>query len=194
MTFHINRLGTINRLSIICGAIILITASLFTGVASGEEHRLSDKYSMEVDPAAKQQLGEQTFNEVMMFFNSAEKAIETKDLEALMALYSDSYSDGEHDKKSARQIWERIFSRFEAMATHHNLKLEKTSADKNMIVFQCSGLLLGAPDLKQRPITIDNWTRQDHVLVKEGGKWKLIGTYGPERKRLWFDKPMHPLF
>ena len=194
MTFHINRMGTINRLAMMCGAPVLIAASLFTGIASAEEHQLSDKYFMEVDPAAKQQLGEQTYNEVLTFFHSAEKAIETKDLEALMALYSDSYSDGEHDKKSARQIWERIFSRFEKMAMHHNMKLGKASSDKNMIVFQCSGLLLGVPDIKKGPITIDNWTKQDHVLVKEGGKWKLIGTYGPERKRLWFDKPMHPLF
>ena len=54
---------------------------------------------------------------------------------------------------------------------------------------------MGAPDPKKKGlITIDNWANQDHVLVKEGGKWKLIGTYGLERKRLWFDKPMHPLF
>jgi len=60
-------------------------------------------------------------------------------------------------------------------------------------------LLLGVPSLNAKSkqkglITIDNWAQQDHVLVKEAGKWKLIGTYGPERKRLWFDKPMHPLF
>lgn len=194
MTFRINYMSTINRLAIMCGAPVLIAVSLFTGVARGEEHRFSNKYSMEVDPAAKQTLGEQTFNEVMVFFHEAEKAIETKDLEALMELYSDNYGDGEHDKKSARQIWERIFSTFDTMATHHNMKLEKMSADKTMVVFQCSGLLLGVPDPKKGAITVDNWTKQDHVLVKEGGKWKLIGTYGPERKRLWFDKPMHPLF
>lgn len=194
MTFSINRMGTINRLAIMCGAPVLIAVSLFTGVAFGEEHRFSDRYSMNIDPAAKQKLGEQTFNEVMVFFQTAEKAIETKDLEALMELYSDNYSDGEHDKKSARQIWERIFSTFDTMATHHNMKFEKMSADKNMVVFQCSGLLLGVPDPKKGLITIDNWTKQDHMLVKEAGKWKLIGTYGPERKRLWFDKPMHPLF
>lgn len=194
MFVRITCMNTMNRLVKMCGASVLITASIFTGAANGAEHQLSDKYSMHVDPAAKQQLGEKTFNEVMTFFQSAEKAIETKDLESLMALYSDNYSDGDHDKKSARQIWEKIFSRFEKMAMHHNMKLGKVSSDKNMVVFQCSGLLLGAPDLKERPSTIDNWTNQEHVLVKEGGKWKLIGTYGPERKRLWFDKPMHPLF
>lgn len=176
------------------GAPIMIAAFLFTGVAMGSEHRLSDKYSLEVDPAAKQKLGEQTFNEVMTFFQAAEKAIETKDLEALMELYSDNYSNGIHDKKAAKQIWERIFSTFDAMAMRHNMKLEKISTEKNMVIFQCNGLLLGVPDIKKGPITIDNWNNQEHVLVKEAGKWKLIGTYGPERKRLWFDKPMHPLF
>lgn len=194
MTFRTNRMDTINRLAIMFGAPILIAAFLFTGVAMGSEHRLSDKYFMEVDPAAKQKLGEQTFNEVMTFFQAAEKAIETKDVEALMELYSDNYSNGIHDKKAAKQIWERIFSTFDAMAMRHNMKLEKISAEKNMVIFQCNGLLLGVPDIKKGPITIDNWNNQEHVLVKEAGKWKLIGTYGPERKRLWFDKPMHPLF
>lgn len=194
MFSHKHCINATNRLVKICGTSVLVAASIFTGSANGVEHQLSDKYSMHVDPAAKQQLGEQTYNEVMTFFQSAEKAIETKDMDSLMALYSDSYTDGEHDKSSARQIWEKIFSRFEKMAMHHNMKLAKASSDKNMVVFQCSGLLLGAPSATERPVTIDNWTNQDHVLVKEGGKWKLIGTYGAERKRLWFDKPMHPLF
>src|SRR3989338_3744113 len=176
MIFSINCMDAINRLAIVFGAPILIAIFLFTGVAMGSEHRLSDKYSLEVDPVAKQKLGEETFNEVMVFFQAAEKAVETKDLEALMELYSDNYSNGEHDKKAARQIWEKI------------------STEKNMVIFKCNGLLLGVPEIKKGPITIDNWSNQEHVLVKEAGKWKLIGTYGLERKRLWFDKPMHPLF
>lgn len=194
MTFLVNRINTINRLAIMCGAPILIAVSLFAGTAVGGEHRLSDRYAMEIDPAAKEKLGEQTYSELMAFFQAAEKAIETKDLEALMALYSDNYSNGEHDKKAARQIWEKIFSTFDTLAMRHNMKLGKVTADKNMVVFQCNGLLLGVPDTKKTPITIDNWNNQEHVLAKEAGQWKLIGTYGLERKRLWFDKPMHPLF
>lgn len=199
MTSRTNHIGTMGRLAVTCAAL-LMAASLFPGVAIAEQHRLSDKYSMDVDPAAKQQLGEQTYKEVMAFFHAAEEAIETKDLPALMALYSDSYSAGDHDKKSAEQTWRRIFSTFDTMAMLHRMKLEKTSAGKNMVVFKCTGLLAGVPVQRggavtsDKPITIDNWTNQDHILVKEAGKWKLIGTYGLERKRLWFDKPMHPLF
>jgi ketosteroid isomerase-like protein len=178
---------------------LLFGACLCAGIAIAVEHKLSDRYAMEVDPAAKEMLGEKTFNEVMAFFHAAEKAIETKDLEAIMELYSEDYSNGGHDKKSVEQIWKRIFSTFEEMATHHNLKLVNVSgmkkeADRNTVVFSCSGLLMGIHDPAKGVITIDNWTQQDHVLIKEAGKWKLFGTYGRDRKRLWFDKPIHPLF
>ena len=189
----LNRLANKNALAILIGASFLVNTAI------GAEHKFSDEYAMEVDPAAKQQLGDKTYGELMEFFHEAEKAIETRDLKALMNLYSESYTDGEHDKKSAEEIWARIFATFEMTATRHNMRLVKMGEDKNMVVFSCSGLLLGVPNpnarMKQKGIiTIDNWAMQDHVLVKEAGKWKLIGTYGPERKRLWFDKPMHPLF
>ncbi|MBI5658987.1 MAG: hypothetical protein HZC43_05415 [Nitrosomonadales bacterium] len=188
-----------SRLFVATGRFLRVSAvavgiSLIPGAAAGTEHRFSDRYFMEIDPAAKQQLGESVFNEVATFFHAAEKAIETKDLKALMELYSDNYKDGDHDKKSAEKIWERIFSRFGAMTTQHTMQIANVSADRNMVVLRCSGLLLGAPEPSKGLITIDNWAMQDHVLVKESGKWKLIGTYGTERKRLWFDKPMHPLF
>jgi len=74
------------------------------------------------------------------------------------------------------------------------MKLVSVTNGKNVVVFRCSGLLLGAPNVEKGVITIDNWNQQDHVLTLEDGNWKLLGTYGQERKRLWFDKPMHPLF
>lgn len=157
-------------------------------------NQIADKYSMEIDPAAEQQLGEQTFNELKMFFHTAEKAIEAKDLEALMALYSDNYRDGDIDKKSVAQAWQKIFARMDTMASLQNMKLAKMSADGSMVVLQGNGLLLGVAEPGKGLITIDNWNNQDHILLKEDGKWKLIAIYGLERQRLWFDKPMHPLF
>lgn len=193
MSFQILRTVSIHQM-VAANILILFAISFVASTATADEHRFSDHYAMQIDPAAKQQLGEQTYNEVVAFFNLAEKAVETKDLPMLMALYSENYRNGEHDKKSAEQIWKRIFSRFEGMATHHYMKFVNVSADKNMVILKCSGLLLGVPDPEERAITIDNWTLQDHVLVKEAGVWKLIGTYGKDHKRLWFDKPMHPLF
>lgn len=155
--------------------------------------QLSDRYFMNIDPAAKQQLGEQTFKEVSMFFQATQRAIETKNTDALMAQYSDHYRDGDIDKKTVEQAWRRIFSRVDSMAALNNMKLVNISVDGNMVVLQSSGLLVGVPADEKWPVTIDSWNNQDQILVKEAGTWKLIGIYGPERKRLWFDKPMHPL-
>jgi hypothetical protein len=158
------------------------------------EQALSEKYSMEIDPKSRERLGEQTYQEVLTFFHDAEVAIETKNIDALMDLYSENYTDGQHNRDSAREIWTRIFATFDTMATHHNMKLVNVTEKRNVVIFRCSGLLLGVPDIKRGSITIDNWNQQDHVLALENGKWKLLGTYGEARKRLWFDKPMHPLF
>lgn len=166
---------------------------MFVQSSQDHAHQIPDGYSMNIDAAAKQQLGEQTFNEVAMFFQTAQKAIETKNMEALMAQYSDRYRDGDLDKKSVAQAWQRIFARVNSLATVNNMKLVNISADRNMVVLQSSGLLVGVPGDEKWPVTLDNWNKQDHILVKEAGEWKLIGIYGPEQKRLWFDKPMHPL-
>ena len=156
-------------------------------------NQISDRYSLHIDAAAKQQLGDQTFNEISMFLQTTQKALEAKDAVALMAQYSDRYRDGDLDKKSVEQAWRRIFARVDTVAALNNMKVVNISADRNMVVLQSSGLLLGVPGDERWPVTIDNWNNEDHILVKESGAWKLIGIYGPERKRLWFDKPTHPL-
>lgn len=159
------------------------------------DHKFADRYVWKLDPSSKQKLGEATYNEILAFFDAAEDAIEQKDLKALMATYSENYQNGDKDKKAIEEMWKRIFARFETFVSVHNEKLVNVSADKHMVVIRCTGLLLAKPDPKKDGlVTLDNWSAQDHVLVKEDGKWKLLGNTGDERKRLWFDKPMHPLF
>jgi len=203
MFFQISSRPAIGQSVILYIVFALFGACLFAGESIGAERTLleplSDQYAMQVDPAAKQQLGDERFNEVMTFFHAAETAIETRNLEALMELYSEHYSNGGHDKKAVEKIWKRIFATFETMATQHIMKLVnmsgvKKSENKNTVIFRCTGLLMGVHSTGEGPVTIDNWTNQDHVLLKEGGKWKLIGTYGRDRTRMWFDKPIHPLF
>jgi len=200
MFFQINSMPAIGRSVIAYIIYALFGACLFAGESvAAQADPLSDQYAMQVDPAAKQQLGQERYQELMAFFHAAETAIETRNLEALMALYSDNYINGGRDKKAVRKIWKRIFSTFDTMATQHIMELVnmsgvKKSENKNTVIFRCTGLLMGVHDPGKGPVTIDNWTNQDHVLLKEDGKWKLIGTYGRDRTRMWFDKPIHPLF
>jgi hypothetical protein len=158
------------------------------------DHKFSDRFTVKFDPAAKQQLGEDVYRELVDYFDTAEDAIDVKDLTAHMATYSENYKDGDKDKKAIEEIWKILFAKFERVVVHHNLKVVTVSADKQMIIIRSSGFLLAEIDPKKRLTTIDNWSDQDLVLVKEGEKWQLISIFGEERKRLWFDKPMHPLF
>src|SRR4030067_3745723 len=108
---------------------------LFTGTASAD-HKYSHAFSMTIDPAAEKKLGEKEFKSVMDFYHDAEKAIETKDLDALMARYSDHYQNGEHDKAAAREIWSRIFDTFSNLASRHNIEL--TSSKDGVLIIRCS--------------------------------------------------------
>ena len=187
---------------------ILAGVCIFSAVALAEEpkssahnelpdlldHKFADRFTVKFDSAVKQQLGEDVYKEIVDFFDVAEDAIDVKDLKAHMATYSENYRDGDKDKRAIEEIWKKIFARFERIVIHHYLRLVTVSADKQTIILRSSGYLLAEPDPKKRLVTIDNWSDQDLVLVKEGGKWKIISTFGEERKRLWFDKPMHPLF
>ncbi len=187
-------LRTHRPLPIVMAILLTTVLAMPAGSTIASQHRLSDRHKMVVDNSITKHLGEKTAKEVISFFHRAETAIQSRDLESLMALYSDGYRDGDHDKAAARKIWDRIFNRFSELASRHNMSLVTTSSDKDLVIMRCSGILLGIPKEGGGPVPIDNWTQQDHVLKKEGGHWKLVGSFGKERKRLWFDKPMHPLF
>ena len=212
MNCQFNSKITIGRLVTTYVLTILAGVCLVSGVATGaeqissgtvkqadiqkelEDHKYSDRFTIILDPAAKQQLGEDTYKEILEFFDTAEDAIDTKDVKALMETYSENYKDGDKDNKFIAEIWTKIFARFNRLVIHHNLKLVTVSADKHLVILRSGGLLLAESDSKRGLVTVDNWSNQDLLLINESGKWKLIDTFGEERKRLWFDKPMHPLF
>lgn len=155
---------------------------------------LSESHAINIDPASRKKIGEKAWAEIKQFFTAAETAIETENLEMLMSLYSVNYKNGEHTKDSAKKIWKRVFKQINNMSAIHNMRFISMAPESDGMIMRCSGLLLGVPEGEENLITIDNWTDTDHILARENGKWKLIGHSGNERKRFWFDRPMHPLF
>ncbi|MDH5679452.1 MAG: nuclear transport factor 2 family protein [Nitrospinota bacterium] len=170
----------------------IITFSL-PGLAESAE-AAKGFHSIRVSPEMKEKVDHETMKRVSQFFHDAEEAISKGDIDALMDLYSDSYKNGDHDKAAAKAIWQRIFSVFENMSTMHNMNLVNYSQDGGLIVIGCSGILLGMKKGEGDRVPVDTWTNEEHILTLEKGKWKLVGSAGQKRKRLWFDKPMHPLF
>jgi len=155
---------------------------------------IGDRHSLYIDEASRKTLKPEIVDGLLKFFDKAETAIESEDIDGLMGLYSENYINGEHRADTAKATWERLFRNFDNLATVHNMRILTYSAGKNIIIIQCSGMLLGVPKGKDARVTLDSWVNEDHVLSLEEGNWKLIGTSGEKRKRFWFDKPMHPLF
>ena len=185
---HGGKLGTL----ILASALMLLPVSSFAG-----EDGLSDEFSMELDRAAVERVGEEEYQALLKFFKEAERAIESKDVKALMALYSDKYSNYNEDKKFAQGVWTQIFDHFDDISTKHSIELltYDLKSGKPVAVLQCSGLLRGTPKLGAgQPVTIDSWDNQWHVLIDEG-EWKLFGNSGKSKERYGAENlKTHPLF
>ena len=175
-------------------AFLFFLSSIATPAFAEHSEELSKYHKINVAPEMKKRLGEKTLNEIINYFEKAEFAIETGDLDKLLALYSDNYKNGPHDKASARKIWKRIFETFEDMSMIHNMRIDTYSKEGKIIFIECTGILLGRQKGGEAHIPIDNWVNEKHILSNENGEWKLIGSAGRDRKRFWFDKPMSPLF
>lgn len=177
------------------GALLLV----FPGMGDAKEeaahqHVWSPNYVLNIDPVSGGMVGKEAFRKVGEFFADAERAIETKDLPGLMALYSEGYMNGTHRKADIAITWKTIFADFNSLAMVHNMRFITTDAHSNVIIVRCSGILVGEHKAEKGPVALDSWMNADHVLVKEDGKFRIIGSEGAEQKRLWFDKPLHPLF
>lgn len=180
----------------IAGILMLVFAPVSNAAESAAKHKehLSQNYTLNIDPRMQTTASKEAFDEVMNFFDGAEMAIEARDLDKLMTYYSDSYTNGVRKKADIAVAWKRLFSDFSGLAMTHNMHLSLFDAKANLIIMTCSGILVGIPTGERESIALDYWLNNDHVLVKEGGKLRIVGSIGKEQKRLWFDKPMHPLF
>lgn len=181
---------------ILAAGIMIFFAAGVAGAkeAATHEGHYSQNYILNMDPKSGGVIGKAAADEVHAFFDEAERAIESKDLNALMGLYSENYVNGPHKKADITATWKRLFDDFDNLAMTHNMRFVTTDPNSKIMIMQCSGILVGVPKGDAGLIALDSWMNSDHILVKEGAKFKLIGSTGAEKKRLWFDKALHPLF
>ena len=163
----------------------------------GDKSAYSKNFSMRLHNDARAKVGDEEYDRIANFFHLAERAIEDEDIDALMSLYSDSYTHiNNQGREFARGVWLKIFSNFDSIAARHSMRLitHQQSENSYVVVTECSGLLSGIPKGEERAVTIDSWDRQRHILINEG-TWKLFGNAGVGKKRYGEDKfESHPLF
>lgn len=161
-----------------------------------QEAQLSESFVMVMLPPAETvEIEESEAQDINDFFHHAEHAIQTENIDSLMALYSDKYTNSKNgDKKFASEIWSKIFSRFDNVASRHSMRLIEYDKAAGEATTECSGLLFGTPAGATGLVVIDRWDNEHHFLVKEE-RWKLVGTAGQSALRYGEkDELLHPLF
>ena len=179
------------------GALLVASAlSLQSGTAIAEETQLMEEFSMVMRPPAEGvQVDDNEAQDISNFFHHAERAIQSENIEALMALYSDEYTnERDGDKQFAADLWKKVFARFDNISSRHSMKLIDYDRAAGRAVTACSGLLFGTPEGDSNPVLIDRWDDQRHILSKEGD-WKLLGNTGVSTPSATDnDDDLHPLF
>jgi len=175
---------------------IALVLYMQSGFATSEDMQLSGEFSMVMaPPVASMQIDESEVQNIMDFFHQAERAIESENIDTLMTLYSDKYTNLRNgNKEFAEELWNKIFAGFDNISSRHAMKLIAYDETAGQAITECSGLLTGTPKGESRRVTIDRWDDQRHILIKEGD-WKLFGNAGESARRYGLEEgKLHPLF
>lgn len=176
--------------------LIIFVLSIQARTTMAQETQLSDGFSMVMQPpAASIEIDESEAQDINDFFHHAERAIQSENIDSLMALYSDKYTNSKNgDKHFAAEIWNKIFARFDDISSRHSMKLIDYDKAAGRAITECNGLLFGTPEGENGLIIIDRWDNQSHILIKEE-HWKLLGSSGESALRYGEkDAMLHPLF
>jgi hypothetical protein len=151
---------------------------------------------VEVPQYATVMADETTVKDILAAFDRAEQAIQARDIDGVMALYSKRYNYHKLRKSDARRIWEEIFEYHHKLHSTHlftDIKTVRVDGETRAEV-KCTGALWGLASETGQKVTVDSWFEEVHYLVKEDGVWRIIGNAGgtPETPR--FGHAPHPLF
>jgi hypothetical protein len=139
---------------------------------------------------------EKTVQDVLAVFDRAEKAIESRDLDALMALYSKSYNYHGLHKSDVRKIWGNLFENYHKIDSIHLFtRIVKVGAGSGTTVeVTCTGNLWAVSDTTKLRVPLDSWYGETHYLAQEDGAWRIRGNVGDRPTVLPFGTAPHPLF
>jgi len=151
---------------------------------------------VEVPPYATVTADETTVKEIIAAFDRAEQAIQARDLDGLMTLYSKRYNYHKLRKSDARRLWKEILEYHHKLhSTHLFTDIKTTQVDgETRAEAKRTGALWRVASETGEKVTVDSWFEEVHYLVKEDGAWRIIGNAGgaPEMPR--FGHAPHPLF
>ena len=142
------------------------------------------------------EVDEATVKSVVAMFERAEQAVKARDLDAVMAVYSQQYNYHRLKKDDIRKVWKDLFDEYQDIASTHILsKFTKVgSGSQTVLEVTCTGHLWARSKTSGLSVPIDSWHEEVHYLVLEEGEWRIRGNLGDVPHMLPFGTSPHPLF
>jgi hypothetical protein len=151
----------------------------------------------QISQATIQEVDQSTLNELLVTFEQAERAMQARDLDGILALYSEDYSYHGLKKADVRNIWRQLFEHYHDLESLHTFSMVRRIGPANKLTAEmtCTGVIWGTSKQTTLRTPIDSWHEEIHYLRKENGKWKIVGHAGGDTTPLLqFGIAPHPLF
>lgn len=162
-------------------AIGVLTGALMAlqGCQSSPPPIFPDTKGTHLSSGADVQGDEKTAQAILSVFQQAEDAVHRKDLDALMALYADSYKHGGYTKDDVRAVWRDLFDRYHDFSGTHIFSKMTVEAGKTLpqAHVTCTGSLWAISNETGERVNIDSWYGEVHHVIAEHGRWQLAGTF-----------------
>ncbi len=179
-----------DRISRVATLVLLMGMALWLygpSVPALAKHRIAMGADIQVD--------ESTVREIQSTFHRAEHALEAEDLDALMAIYSDSYDNLGLTKDDMEKMWGEVFARYRRFKSNHSMSSIAVTPGKNPTAeVACSGSLWATSQETGKRVSLDSWLGDVHILVHENGEWRIRGPGKNALMTIGFGAAIHPLF
>jgi hypothetical protein len=151
--------------------------------------------ALRIDNGAVIQADAETVARIEEVFNRAEDAIAEKNLDALMALYSEHYRDQDRTKAEMRTIWKSFFDQYDQIDTLHSFsRLIVRSGPLPTADITCTGALWATVTGTEHRVNLSLWAGDLHHLRDEDGAWRIVGQGRNGLNRSEFGTAPPPLF
>ena len=174
----------------------LVLAAILMFLTGCSLPALPDVGRVNVDRWAEIKGSDKDVSEILAAFNRAEEALHVRDLDGLIALYSEQYRYHGLSKGDLRKIWEEMFARYDNLTSTHTFSGIHVggSAKQPTADISCTGSLWGLSKETGKRVIIDSWFYEIHYVVYEDGAWRIRGHAGEDTKALPFGTSPHPFF
>jgi hypothetical protein len=157
---------------------------LLAGLAGCAVPSLPGPGKVYVDHGADIRGDERRVQEILAAFNQAEEALQTRNLDELMRLYSRDYAYHGLSKDDLRKIWWDLLAHYSRISSTHIVSGIKVMESGGTLTAEvtCTGSLRTTSDMTGERVNIDSWFYEVHRLIYEDGAWRIRGHVGEAPK------------